>query len=121
MNNDGLTIKDGPSITADGIDAGGKTGSNVGEAKNPTDAINKSTFDNTVANIGSGMNRSAIRSTSSFDNRVDRVGAGAAALAAFILWNTILIPVGKFRPVSATARCECRKLSAPSIVRTTTR
>lgn len=81
MNNDGLTIKDGPSITADGIDAGGKTISNVGEAKNPTDAINKSTFDNTVANIGSGMNQLG-NQINKLDNRVDRVGAGAAALAA---------------------------------------
>ena len=101
MNNDGLTIKDGPSITADGIDAGGKTISNVGEAKNPTDAINKSTFDNTVANIGSGMNQLG-NQINKLDNRVDRVGAGAAALAALHPLEYDPNTVGKFRPVSAT-------------------
>lgn len=81
VSNDGLVIKDGPSVTADGIDAGGKTISNIGEAKNPTDAINKSTFDTTVNNIGSGMNQLG-NQINKLDNRVDRVGAGAAALAA---------------------------------------
>lgn len=81
VSNDGLVIKDGPSITADGIDAGGKTISNIGEAKSPTDAINKSTFDNTVSNIGSGMNQLG-NQINKLDTRIDRVGAGAAALAA---------------------------------------
>lgn len=81
VSNDGLVIKDGPSITTDGIDMGGKTISNIGEAKNPTDAINKSTFDNTVSNIGSGMNQLG-NQINKLDTRIDRVGAGAAALAA---------------------------------------
>lgn len=81
VSNDGLVIKDGPSITTDGIDMGGKTISNIGEAKSPTDAINKSTFDNTVSNIGSGMNQLG-NQINKLDTRIDRVGAGAAALAA---------------------------------------
>ena len=109
VSNDGLVIKDGPSVTADGIDAGGKTISNIGEAKNPTDAINKSTFDTTVANIGSGMNQLG-NQINKLDNRVDRVGAGAAALAALhpleydpaTRWE-VSAGVGNYRGANAVA------------------
>lgn len=81
VNDNGLTIKDGPSITADGIDAGGKAIHNIGEATEDTDAINKGIFDRTINNIDSGMNQLGSQ-INKLDNRVDRVGAGAAALAA---------------------------------------
>ncbi|TCM59276.1 surface protein, partial [Acinetobacter calcoaceticus] len=40
INNVGLTIKDGPSITVGGINAGGKTISNVAPGKDGKDAVN---------------------------------------------------------------------------------
>ncbi|WEE00370.1 ESPR-type extended signal peptide-containing protein [Taylorella equigenitalis] len=40
VNAKGLNIKDGPSVTQDGIDAGGKAISNVADGLNPTDAVN---------------------------------------------------------------------------------
>ncbi len=40
INNNGLSIKDGPSITKDGIDAGNKVVSNVADGKNGKDAVN---------------------------------------------------------------------------------
>nr|WP_199043664.1 ESPR-type extended signal peptide-containing protein [Dyella sp. ASV24] len=49
VNNDGLTIKDGPSITTAGVDAGSKTITNVAAGVNGTDAVNVSQL-NTVAN-----------------------------------------------------------------------
>ncbi|MDC4843808.1 trimeric autotransporter adhesin Ata [Acinetobacter baumannii] len=40
LNNNGLTIKDGPSITKDGINAGGKQITNVADGINAKDAVN---------------------------------------------------------------------------------
>ena len=70
MNNSGLTIKNGPSITETGVDAGGKRITNVAAGKADTDAVNVSQ----LKQIGSAINK--------IDNRMNRVGAGAAALAA---------------------------------------
>ena len=73
ITKDGLTIKDGPSITTSGIDGGKKTITNVaaGEiSSTSTDAVNGSQLFKTnqqVAKLG---------------NRINKVGAGAAALAA---------------------------------------
>ncbi|EPG8904855.1 trimeric autotransporter adhesin Ata [Acinetobacter baumannii] len=49
LNNNGLTIKDGPSITKDGINAGGKQITNVADGINAKDAVNKSQLDNLAA------------------------------------------------------------------------
>jgi len=70
MNNSGLTIKNGPSITETGVDAGGKRITNVAAGKADTDAVNVSQ----LKQIGGAINK--------IDNRMNRVGAGAAALAA---------------------------------------
>ena len=70
MNNNGLTIKNGPSITETGVDAGGKRITNVAAGKADTDAVNVSQ----LKQIGGAINK--------IDNRMNRVGAGAAALAA---------------------------------------
>ncbi|MFX6989769.1 trimeric autotransporter adhesin Ata [Acinetobacter baumannii] len=40
LNNNGLTIKDGPSITKEGINAGGKKITNVADGVNAKDAVN---------------------------------------------------------------------------------
>ncbi|WP_429502889.1 YadA-like family protein [Paraburkholderia youngii] len=51
VNNDGLTIKNGPSITTGGIDAGGKTITNVAEGVNPGDAVNMAQLTETNTNV----------------------------------------------------------------------
>ena len=70
MSNNGLTIKNGPSITQTGVDAGGKRITNVATGKADTDAVNVGQ----LKQIGGAINK--------VDNRINRVGAGAAALAA---------------------------------------
>ena len=70
MNNSGLTIKNGPSITETGIDAGNKKITNVAAGTADTDAVNVSQLKQIGGNI------------KNIDSRVNRVGAGAAALAA---------------------------------------
>ena len=70
MNSSGLTIKNGPSITQTGVDAGGKRITNVAAGKADTDAVNVGQ----LKQIGGAINK--------VDNRINRVGAGAAALAA---------------------------------------
>ncbi|MFX6458717.1 trimeric autotransporter adhesin Ata [Acinetobacter baumannii] len=49
LNTNGLTIKEGPSITKDGINAGGKQITNVADGINAKDAVNKSQLDNLAA------------------------------------------------------------------------
>ncbi|MCG9516894.1 hypothetical protein MCL26_17520, partial [Acinetobacter pittii] len=49
LNNNGLTIKEGPSITKDGINAGGKKVTNVADGVNVKDAVNKGQLDNLAA------------------------------------------------------------------------
>ncbi|HFE9764153.1 TPA: trimeric autotransporter adhesin Ata [Acinetobacter baumannii] len=49
LNTNGLTIKEGPSITKEGINAGGKQITNVADGVNAKDAVNKSQLDNLAA------------------------------------------------------------------------
>ncbi|KXO73518.1 adhesin [Acinetobacter venetianus] len=49
LNNNGLTIKDGASITKDGINAGNKVISNVADGVNSKDAVNKGQLDQLAA------------------------------------------------------------------------
>ena len=87
IDNAGLTIAGGPSVTKDGIDAGSKKITHVAAGEisaASTDAVNGSqlhavkndiqNITNNVTNIGGKVNK--------LDTRVNRVGAGAAALAA---------------------------------------
>lgn len=80
VNNDGLTINNGPSVTKDGIDAGNKTITNVVPGRveaGSTDAIN-----------GSQLNDAAQRISNRYDaaiannqREISKVGARAAAMA----------------------------------------
>lgn len=81
---DSIGIKDGPSLTTDGIDAANKKITNVAAGTETTDAVNygqlkdvESKVDSNTQNIYHMDNR-----ISNLDNRVNKVGAGAAALAA---------------------------------------
>ncbi|MCU7181049.1 hypothetical protein J3T23_25290 [Salmonella enterica] len=56
INNDGLHITDGPSVTSDGINAGNRVISNVGDAVSDTDAVNKRQLDNLSTTVNRGWN-----------------------------------------------------------------
>ncbi|MGN5766365.1 hypothetical protein ACNQO6_18700, partial [Acinetobacter calcoaceticus] len=45
INNDGMTITGGPSVTKDGIDAAGTKVTNVADGTDATDAVNKGQLD----------------------------------------------------------------------------
>ena len=81
INKDGLTIKDGPSVKKDGIDAGGKTIANVADGQKDTDAVNVRQL-NALANQSNQNIAILGGKVGELGNRVNRVGAGAAALAA---------------------------------------
>ena len=81
INNNGVTIHNGPSITKDGIDAGGKTITNIGNGTNATDAVNKGQLDEAVQNTNREVGHVA-NALNKLDSRVNKVGANAAALAA---------------------------------------
>ncbi|MDQ9037109.1 trimeric autotransporter adhesin Ata [Acinetobacter seifertii] len=49
INNNGLTIKEGPSVTKEGINAGGKQITNVADGVNAKDAVNKGQLDDLAA------------------------------------------------------------------------
>ena len=51
VNNDGVTIAGGPSVTKGGINAGGNTITNVADGVNPNDAVNKGQLDKVAQNV----------------------------------------------------------------------
>lgn len=80
ISTNGLTIKDGPSITKTGIDGGNQkvTGVKAGEiSSTSTDAVNGSQLFATNQQVAQNA-----QSISKLGNRINKVGAGAAALAA---------------------------------------
>lgn len=80
ISTNGLTIKDGPSITNKGIDGGNQkvTGVAAGEiSSTSTDAVNGSQLFATNQQVAQNA-----QSINKLGNRINKVGAGAAALAA---------------------------------------
>ena len=80
ISTNGLTIKDGPSITKTGIDGGNQkvTGVEAGEISSTSkDAVNGSQLFATNQQVAQNA-----QSISKLGNRINKVGAGAAALAA---------------------------------------
>lgn len=80
ITTDGLTIKDGPSITKTGIDGGNQkvTGVAAGEISSTSkDAVNGSQLFATNQKVAQNA-----QSINKLGNRINKVGAGAAALAA---------------------------------------
>ena len=80
ISTNGLTIKDGPSITKTGIDGGNQKVTNVAAgdiSKKSTDAVNGSQLFATNQQVAQNA-----QSISKLGNRINKVGAGAAALAA---------------------------------------
>lgn len=80
ITTDGLTIKDGPSITKTGIDGGDKKVTHVAAgdiSEKSTDAVNGSQLFATNQQVAQNA-----QSINKLGNRINKVGAGAAALAA---------------------------------------
>ena len=80
ISTNGLTIKDGPSITKTGIDGGNKQVTHVAAgdiSEKSTDAVNGSQLFATNQQVAQNA-----KSISKLGNRINKVGAGAAALAA---------------------------------------
>ena len=84
LDKTGLTIKDGPSVTKDGINAGDKVITGVADGKKETDAVNVRQLAGVEKKVDiNSQNISMIgNKMGELGNRVNRVGAGAAALAA---------------------------------------
>ena len=84
LDKTGLTIKDGPSVTKDGINAGDKIITGVADGKKETDAVNVRQLTGVEKKVDiNSQNISMIgNKMGELGNRVNRVGAGAAALAA---------------------------------------
>ena len=61
INNDGLTISGGPSVTKSGINAAGKKISNVAAGVADTDAVNVSQLNKIAAEAGKGWNATATK------------------------------------------------------------
>ena len=81
VNDNGVTIQNGPSMTKDGIDAGGKKITNVAPGENDTDAVNVSQLRDYAAGNSQALNNLGDQ-ISNVDNRARKGIAGAAALAA---------------------------------------
>lgn len=80
ITTDGLTIKDGPSITRTGINGGDKKVTHVAAgdiSEKSTDAVNGSQLFATNQQVVQNA-----QSINKLGNRINKVGAGAAALAA---------------------------------------
>lgn len=80
VNNDGLTINNGPSVTKDGIDAGNKTITNVAPGRveaGSTDAINGGQLNDAVQRISNRYDAAIANN----QREISKVGARAAAMA----------------------------------------
>lgn len=80
ITREGLTIKDGPSVTKDGIDGGNKKVTHVAAgdiSADSTYAVNGSQLFATNQQVAQNA-----QSINKLGNRINKVGAGAAALAA---------------------------------------
>ena len=91
ISDKGLEIKDGPSVTKDGINAANKNITNVADGKvekDSKDAINGGQLHQAKADINNridGVENQVVSNTNRINqlgSRVNKVGAGAAALAA---------------------------------------
>ena len=84
ISDKGLEIKDGPSVTKDGIDAGGKKITGVAKGEADTEAVNYGQLKETNNHIDRVENQvvSNTNRINQLGSRVNKVGAGAAALAA---------------------------------------
>lgn len=84
VNNDGITITGGPSMTVNGMDAGGKKITNVAEGTDVSDAVNYGQLHNVENKVDQNTQNITYLNgrVGELGTRINKVGAGAAALAA---------------------------------------
>ena len=84
VNNEGVTIAGGPSMTVNGINAGGKKITNVADGTDVSDAVNYGQLQNVENQVTSNtQNINYLNGrVGELGDRINKVGAGAAALAA---------------------------------------
>jgi len=82
INNNGVTIKNGPSVTKNGIDAGGKKITNVAPGTDGTDAVNVDQLNSAISQVGGDAINRLGDQMNRLDNSTRKGIAGAAALAA---------------------------------------
>ena len=84
VNNEGVTIAGGPSMTVNGINAGGKKITNVADGTDASDAVNYGQLQNVENQVTSNtQNINYLNGkVGELGDRINKVGAGAAALAA---------------------------------------
>ena len=107
VNNDGIAIKGGPSITQSGINAGGKRISNVARGKTPNDAVNMSQ----LQEVGNAINNRI----DNIDNRVNKMdkrrkaGTASALATAGLMQphrdgqSALVAAVGQYQSETAVA------------------
>ncbi|WEV50144.1 hypothetical protein OZX61_12105 (plasmid) [Acinetobacter sp. ESL0695] len=95
LGTNGLSFKDntgnitGPSITSSGIDAGGKTITNVAAGVNSTDAVNKGQLDSTVNIFNTAVNSLSNASVQYDKNTDGSINKGTITLAGETTGTTI--------------------------------
>ena len=84
VNKDGVTIQGGPSMTVNGIDAGGKKITNVASGTETSDAVNYGQLQNVENKVDQNTQEIGHLNgkVGELGERINKVGAGAAALAA---------------------------------------
>lgn len=84
VNNEGVTIAGGPSMTVNGINAGGKKITNVADGTDASDAVNYGQLQNVENQVTSNtQNINYLNGrVGELGDRINKVGAGSAALAA---------------------------------------
>ncbi|RLZ08917.1 hypothetical protein EAH57_07800 [Acinetobacter sp. 2JN-4] len=78
LNNTGLIIAGGPSVTTQGIDAGNKQITNVAAGTNATDAVNKGQLDSAISNVNNNVNELANNAVKYDDASKDKITLGGA-------------------------------------------
>ncbi|WP_201575128.1 YadA-like family protein [Psychrobacter sp. H8-1] len=74
INNNGVTIAGGPSMTVDGINAGGKVITGVADGVKDTDAVNRGQLNNQFDTIDRLINSELANMDSKLDDRVNSLG-----------------------------------------------
>lgn len=82
IDNNGLTINGGPSVTQSGIDAGGNKITNVAPGTDPTDAVNVSQLNARLGATGQVAEEKLRQLEHKMDQNQDRANAGIAGAIA---------------------------------------
>ncbi|MFV5683782.1 ESPR-type extended signal peptide-containing protein [Acinetobacter pittii] len=78
LNNTGLVIAGGPSVTTQGINAGNKQITNVAAGTSATDAVNKGQLDTAISNVNNNVNELANNAVKYDDANKDKITLGGA-------------------------------------------